>query len=42
MLLCVNGQSELPVQTAIRHSQDDVAAFLIRKMDHRRLVHMCS
>lgn len=42
MLLGVNGQSELPVQTAIRHSQDDVAAFLIRKMDHRRSVHMCS
>ena len=37
MLVAINGQSELPVETAIRHSQDDVAAFLIRRMDHRRL-----
>ena len=41
MLLDANGQGELPIQTAIRHGQDDVAAFLIRRMDHRRLVHMC-
>jgi len=38
MLLGTNGQGELPVETAIRHGQDDVAAFLIRRMDHRRLV----
>ena len=38
MLQATNDQSELPVETAIRHGQDDVAAFLIRKMDHRRLV----
>ncbi|XP_027056627.1 uncharacterized protein LOC113683571 [Pocillopora damicornis] len=37
MLVAINGQSELPVETAIRHSQDDVAAFLIRRMDHRRV-----
>ena len=39
MLQASNDQSELPVEIAIRHGQDDVAAFLIRKMDHRRLVH---
>jgi len=37
MLLGANGQGELPIQTAIRHGQDDVAAFLIRRMDHRRV-----
>ena len=42
MLLGANGQGELPIQTAIRHGQDDVAAFLIRRMDHRRSVHMCN
>ena len=41
MLFGANGQGELPIQTAIRHGQDDVAAFLIRRMDHRRSVHMC-
>lgn len=41
MLMAINGQSELPVETAIRHSQDDVAAFLIRRMDHRRLASFC-
>lgn len=40
MLMATNGQGELPVQTAIRRGQDDVAAFLIRRMDHRRSVHM--
>ena len=39
MLLATNDQRELPVESAIRHGQDDVAAFLIRTMDHRRLVH---
>ena len=39
MLLATNDQSELPVETAIRHGQDDVATFVIRRMDHRRLVH---
>jgi len=39
MPLATNDQSELPVETAIRYGQDDVAAFLIRRMDHRRLVH---
>jgi len=39
MLLGTNGKGNLPVETAIRHGQDDVAAFLIRRMDHRRLVH---
>ena len=39
MLLATNGQGELPVESAIRHGQDDVAAFLIRRMDHRRFVH---
>ena len=38
MLVATNGQGELPVETAIKHGQDDVAAFLIRRMDHRRLV----
>ena len=38
MLMATNGQGELPVQTAIRRGQDDVAAFLIRRMDHRRSV----
>ncbi|PFX26904.1 uncharacterized protein LOC111328278 [Stylophora pistillata] len=37
MLMAINGQGEMPVETAIRHSQDDVAAFLIRRMDHRRV-----
>jgi len=37
MLMATNGQGELPVQTAIRRDQDDVAAFLIRRMDHRRV-----
>ena len=41
MPLSTNGQGELPIQTAIRHGQDDVAAFLIRRMDHRRSVHIC-
>lgn len=36
MILAANGQGELPVETAIRNNQDDTAAFLIRKMDHRR------
>ena len=40
MLLGTNGQGELPIETAVRHGQDDVAAFLIRTMDHRRLVHL--
>ena len=40
MLMAPNGQGELPVQTAIRNGRDDVAAFLIRTMDHRRLVHL--
>ena len=40
MLMATNGQGELPVQTAIRRGQDDAAAFLIRRMDHRRLVHL--
>jgi len=40
MLMATNGQGELPVQTAIGHGQDDVAAFLIRRMDHRRLVYL--
>lgn len=39
MLLTPNGQGELPVETAIRSSQDHVAEVLIRRMDHRRLVH---
>lgn len=38
MIFATNSQSELPVETAIRNGQDDVAAFLIRSMDHRRLV----
>ncbi|XP_074623810.1 uncharacterized protein LOC141881827 [Acropora palmata] len=36
MLLATNCQGELPVETAIAHGQDDVGAFLIRRMDHRR------
>ena len=36
MLLTTNGQGEFPVETAIRNGQDDVAAVLIRRMDHRR------
>ena len=40
MLLSANGRGELPVETAIRHGQDDVATFLIRRMDHRRLVRL--
>ena len=40
MLLATNDQSELPVESAIRHGQDDVAAFLIRRMDHRMLVYL--
>ena len=40
MLMATNGQGELPAQAAIRRSQDDVAAFLIRRMDHRRSVLM--
>lgn len=40
MLMATNCQGELPVQTAIRRGQDDVAAFLIRRMDHRRSVHV--
>ena len=39
MLQATNDKSELPVETAIRHGQDDVATFLIRRMDHRRLVY---
>ena len=39
-LLGTNGLGELPVETEIRHGQDDVAAFLTRKMDHRRFVHL--
>jgi len=38
MLLATNDKDELPVETAIIHGQDDVTAFLIRRMDHRRLV----
>lgn len=41
MLLATNCQGELPVETAIAHGQDDVGAFLIRRMDHRRLVKRC-
>lgn len=41
MLLATNCQGELPVETAIAHGQDDVGAFLIRRMDHRRLVKPC-
>ncbi|KAL9986669.1 hypothetical protein ACROYT_G000842 [Oculina patagonica] len=37
MLVATNGQGELPVETAIKNGQDDVAAFLIRRMDHRRV-----
>lgn len=37
MLLSTNAQGELPVETAIKTGQDDVAAVLIRRMDHRRL-----
>ncbi|XP_078370769.1 uncharacterized protein LOC144654486 [Oculina patagonica] len=37
ILLATNGQGELPVETAIKYGQDDVAAFLIRRMDHRRV-----
>ena len=40
MLIGTNGEGELPVEVAIRQGQDDVAAFLIRRMDHRRLVHV--
>ena len=40
MLMAPNGQGELPVQTAIRSGRDDVAAFLIRRMDHRGLVNL--
>ena len=40
MLMAPNGQGELPVQTAIRRGRDDVAAFLIRRMDHRGLVNL--
>ena len=41
MLLATNSQGELPVETAIGYGQDEVAAFLIRQMDHRRLVKPC-
>lgn len=41
MLLATNCQGELPLETAIAHGQDDVGAFLIRQMDHRRLVKPC-
>ncbi|XP_078356018.1 uncharacterized protein LOC144640821 [Oculina patagonica] len=37
MLVATNGQGELPVETAIKNGHDDVAAFLIRRMDHRRV-----
>ncbi|XP_022788468.1 uncharacterized protein LOC111328331 isoform X2 [Stylophora pistillata] len=37
MLLTANAQNELPVEIAIRNYQDDMAAFLIRRMDHRRV-----
>ena len=40
MLIGANGQGELPLETAIRHGQDDVAGFFIRTMDHKRLVHL--
>ena len=40
MLMASNGQGELPAQTAIRRGRDDVAAFLIRRMDHRMLVYL--
>lgn len=36
MLLTANAQNELPIEIAIRNYQDDMAAFLIRRMDHRR------
>ena len=38
VLLVTNGQGDLPVETAIRHGQDDVRD--VRAMDHRRLVHL--
>nr|XP_058968279.1 uncharacterized protein LOC131794749 [Pocillopora verrucosa] len=37
MLLTANAQNELPIEIAIRNYQDDMAAFLIRRMDHRRV-----
>lgn len=40
MLLTTNAQGELPVETAIKTGQDDVAAVLIRRMDHRRVVRL--
>ena len=40
MLMATNGEGKLPVETAIRLGQDDVAAFLLRRMDHRRLVYV--
>ncbi|XP_068740189.1 transient receptor potential cation channel subfamily A member 1-like [Montipora capricornis] len=40
MLLATNSQGELPVETAIGYGQDEVAAFLIRQMDHRRALRL--
>ena len=41
MLLTANAQNELPIEIAIRNYQDDMAALLIRRMDHRRLASFC-
>ena len=36
MVMATNFASDLPVEVALKHSHDDVAAFLIRRMSHYR------